>query len=154
MKILVAYYSLNGHARKIGGEIAKILKADVEEIKDTKERSNVISWQSSAFEDELHTPTKIQKPSKNSYDYDLVVIGTPIWDGLVPPVKAYLSNNNFKKVAFFSTFGAAAEDAFYVMSSICKKKPIATLEIQDRQVFNDGGMGRIKIFCREVMKNK
>ena len=154
MRVLVAYYSLNGHARKIGSEAAKILKADIEEIKDTKDRGNVISWQTSAFEDELHAPTRIQKPSKNSQDYDLVVIGTPIWDGLVPAVKAYLSTNKFKKIAFFSTFGAAAEDVFYVMSNICKKKPIATLEVQDRQAFSSEGMERIKVFCREVLKNK
>lgn len=154
MRVLVAYYSLNGHARKIGGEIAKILKADVEEIKDLKDRSRVISWQTSSFDEELKTPTKIEKPIKNPGDYDLVIIGSPIWDGLVPSVKQYLSRNKFKKVAFFSTFGAAAEDVFYVMEKITGKKPIATLEVQDRQAFNDEGMERIKVFCKEVMKNR
>ncbi|MBI3623949.1 hypothetical protein HY212_07775 [Candidatus Pacearchaeota archaeon] len=154
MKILVAYYSLNGHARKIGSEIAKILKADTEEIKDLKNRSMVISWQTSSFDEELKTPTKIGMPVKDSSSYDLVIIGTPIWDGLVPPVKSYLSNNKFKKVAFFSTFGAAAEDVFYVMEKICGKKPIATLEVQDRQAFSEDGERRIKEFCNAILKNK
>ena len=153
MKILVAYYSMNGHTRKIGNEIAKILKADIEEIKDLKDRNRIISWQTSSFDEELHTKTNIQKTEKSTLDYNLVITGTPIWDGIVPSVKTYLAKNKFKKVAFFSTFDAASEDAFYVMEKICKKKPVATLEVQDRQAFGEESMGRIKKFCREVLKS-
>ena len=106
-KILVVFYSLKGHTKKVGSEVAKLLKADIEEIKDLKDRSRIISWQTSAFDEELRTPTRIQKSEKNTLDYDLVIIGTPIWEGIVPGVKEYLSRNKFKKVAFFSTFDAA-----------------------------------------------
>jgi flavodoxin len=149
-KVLVAFYSLKGHTRKIGSEIAKLLKADIEEIKDLRDRSRLISWQTSAFEEDLKTATKIQKPEKNPLDYDLVIIGTPIWDGIVPAVKEYLTKNKFKKVAFFATFDAASEDAFYVMEKICKKKPIATLEVQDRQAFSEEAMIKIRNFCKKI----
>lgn len=150
MKILVAFYSLKGHTRKVGSEVAKLLKADIEEIKDLKDRSKIISWQTSAFDEELRTPTRIQKSEKDTLDYDLVIIGTPIWDGIVPSVKEYLAKNKFKKVAFFSTFDAASEDAFYVMEKICKKKPVATLEVQDRQAFSEEGMKKIVNFCKKI----
>ena len=155
MKILVAFYSRHGHTKKVGERIAKLLKADIEEISDTKDRSRLATWFISAFDEELRTPTRIKQISKDPSKYELVIIGTPIWDGIVPPVRAYLEMNKgkFKKLAFFSTFGASAEDAFYVMSEITGKKPTSTLEVQDRQIMVGEHEKRIKEFCREI-KNK
>lgn len=152
MKILVAYYSLYGHTGKVGERIAKLLNADVEAIKDTKNLSHLISWGVGAFDEELKKPTQIEKTKNQVREYDLVVIGTPIWDGITPPIKAYLMQNNFKKVAFFITSGAAAEDAAYLMSKLSKKKPVAVLEIQDRQVDNKEDKDLINEFCRKIKK--
>ena len=152
MKILVAFYSRHGNTKKVGEKIAKILKADIEEIRDLKDRSKLINWFESSFDEELRTTTKIFLTKNNSLDYNLVIIGTPIWSGVSPPVKAYLSKNKFKKTAFFSTFGASAENAFYVMEKL-SKKPIATLEIQDRQIKLEEDEKFIKDFCKEI-KNK
>ncbi len=154
MKSLVVFYSRHGHAKKIAEKVAKILKADVEELQDTKDRSMLATWFASAFDEELRTPTKIKTPTKDPSKYDLVIIGTPIWDGIVPPIRAYLemNKNKFKKVAFFSTFHASAEDAFYVMSGITGKKPIAILEVQDRQVMIGEDKPLINEFCREIKR--
>ena len=97
MKVLVAYYSRHGHTEKVGKKIAKILRADIEEIKDVKDRNHLKSWQESAFDEELRKPTRILFLDHNPLDYDLVVIGTPIWDGISPPVYNYLLENKFKK---------------------------------------------------------
>jgi len=152
MKILVAFYSRHGHTEKLAKEIAKILKADLEKLKDTKSREYVISWAKSSFDEELRTPTKIVPPKNNSLDYDLVIIGTQIWDGISPPVKDYLKNNKFKKVAFFATFGAAADDAFYQMGKIVGKNSIANLEVQDRQIDLGEDKKLVKEFCETVKK--
>ena len=68
MKILVAYYSRHGHTGKVGKQIAKILRADVEEIKDVKDRGHLKNWLQGAFDEELRTPTKIMPPKYNSLD--------------------------------------------------------------------------------------
>lgn len=152
MKILVVYFSKHGHAKRIGDEIAKALKADVETLEDTKDRIHLASWFKNAFDEDLRTPTKIKTPKLNPLNYDLVIVGTPIWDGIVPPVRAYLEmfKGKFKKVAFFSTFGASAENAFWHMEKACGKSPIATLEIQDRQVGNWEMGVRIKDFLGKL----
>ena len=150
MKTLVVYFSRHGHTEKVGRKIAKALRADVEEIKDVKDRSHLVSWSESSFDEELRTPTKIMPLKYNPLDYELVVIGTPIWDGISPPVKAYLSKNKFKKVAFFITFSAAAEDVAYVMEKLAGKKPVAVLELQDRQIDLKEDKKLIKGFCREI----
>ena len=154
MKTLVVYYSRHGHAKKISEKIAKIFKADIEEIVDIKNRDHIISWSKSAFDEELRTPTKIKKIKHDPKDYDLVIIGTPIWDGISPPVWAYLALNKgkFKKVAFFATFNAAAENACYNMENLSGKKPIATLELQDRQVNLGEHVKKIEDFCKAIKK--
>lgn len=144
MKVLVAYFSRHGHTKKVGKKIAKILKAEEEEIIDLKDRSKIINWFYSAFDEELKTPTKIQKLQYNPSDFDLVVIGTPIWDGIPPAVKEYL-RNKFKKVAFFITFGASAGDAPSDMARL-SKKPVAVLELQDRNLDDK----KIRSFCKEL----
>ena len=149
MKILVTYYSRHGHTEKVAKIIAKYMRADLEIIKDTKNRDNLISWSKSSFDEQLKTPTIIQPITYDTKDYDLIIIGTPIWDGITPPVKSYLKKNKFKKVAFFITFSAAAEDAAYQMEKI-SKKPKAVLELQDRQIDLKEHKKLIKDFCKKL----
>ncbi len=151
MKTLVAFYSRHGHTRIVGKRIARILGAEIEEIVDKKNRQGLATWFYNAFDEELRTPTKIEKVQHNPSDFDLVIVGTPIWDGISPAVKTYLSENKFKKVAFFVTFGASAENAAYVMESIIKKKPLAILELQDRQIMA-GANKEIRTFCKGLRR--
>ena len=129
--------------------IAKFMNADLEIIRDTKNREHLKSWEQGAFDEELRTPTKILPIKYNPKDYDLVIIGTPIWDGITPAVKTYLQKNKFKKTAFFITFGAAAEDAAYQMEKL-SKKPRAVLELQDRQIKLGAYRKLIKDFTRKL----
>lgn len=154
MKTLVVYYSRHGHAKTIAERIAKFFNADVEEVVDTKSRDHLISWKESAFDEQLRTPTHIMPSKFNPRNYDLVIVGTPIWDGISPPIWAYLSLNKgkFKKTAFFATFHAAAENACYFMGDLAGKKPLATLELQDRQVELGDHKKIIEDFCREIKK--
>ena len=152
MKTLVVFYSIHNHTKSVGELMGKFLRATVEELIDEKKRDHLISWSKSAFDEELKTPTKILPVKNNPKNFDLVIIGTPMWDGVTPAVKAYLSlySSKFKKVAFFATFNASAENAFYVMEKLSKKKPIATLEIQDRQIHVKDHKRMIKEFCRKI----
>jgi flavodoxin len=154
MKTLIVYYSRHNHTRIVGQEIAKKLGAEVEEIQDTKDRMGLFGWFNSAFDEELRTPTKIKSHLKDPSKYDLIVIGTPIWDGIVPCVLEYLkqNKNKFKKVAFFITFGASAENASYLMSEILNKKPLAVLELQDRKIILKKADKEISEFCGKLKK--
>ncbi len=154
MKILVTYYSRHGHTLTVAKKIAKQLDAEMEAIIDKKDRHSLKTWFLSAFNEELRTPTQIERVKNNPFDFDLVIIGTPIWDGITPPVRKYLSTYKFKKVAFFITFGASAEDAPYVMEKICQKKPVAILELQDREIMLGEADKKIKKFCQQIKKSK
>lgn len=153
MKTLVVLYSRHGHTRMVGKKISKILRADYEDVIDMRSRKDIISWAESAYDSDLRTPTKIKKPVKKPENYDLVVIGTPIWDGIVPAIKTYLKQEKFfGKVAFFSTYGASAENAFDVMASLSRSKPIATMGLQDREIILREDKKKIKMFCDKIKK--
>ena len=152
MKALVVYYSRHGHTRMIGEKIARIMKADVEEIIDLTDRSKVISWAESAYHPDIRKPTDIKKPKKDPMDYDLVIIGTPIWDGVTPPVRKYLESfDKWPNIAFFATFGASEGDAFETMQKMTKL-PKAVLGLQDRELILGEDEKKVKKFC-DMLKN-
>lgn len=134
-KILVAYYSQTGHTRQIAEETASALGADVDEIRDAGgarewPRSPGLLWKIVA-----KRPAEIAPAGKRPEDYDLVVIGTPIWMfRLSPPVRAFLRLNgaSFAQVAFFCTEGGAGgERAFGEMARIVGKEPVAKLIVTE-----------------------
>ena len=48
--------------------------------------------------------SSIQSPQKDPADYDLVVLGTPVWNmSLTPAIRSYITQhtNSFNRVAFF-----------------------------------------------------
>lgn len=152
MKSLVVFYSKNAHTKIIAKKVAAALGADMEEIVDLKDRSAIATWAKSAFNEELRTPTEIQTPKADVKQYDIVIVGTPIWDGVTPAVRAYLASVKPKKVAFFATFGASAEDACYEMEQIVGKKALAMMEIQDLQISRKEDEPRIKEFCGKILR--
>ncbi len=63
----------------------------------------------------------IHSPSKDPSEYDLVILGTPVWAGkMSSPLRSYIKTTagKFKTVAFFCTYKAPAEKA---PSSLSKK---------------------------------
>ncbi|MFH1248895.1 MAG: NAD(P)H-dependent oxidoreductase [archaeon] len=85
MKTLVVYYSRTGTTKKVASEIASILKCGIEEIIDLKNRSGPIGWINAGRDGMKKILSDISRIKKNPADYDLVIIGTPIWGGNVSP---------------------------------------------------------------------
>ena len=128
-KTLVVYYSRGGNTRKVGNEIANILHAEIEEIVPLKEKKGIIDWIISGRQGMSGEVVDIKPANKNPQDYDLVVVGTPIWAGyLSSPTRKYLreKRGKFRKVAFFSTASDDnGERAFKQMEEECGVSPVA-----------------------------
>jgi len=154
MKTLVAFYSRTGNTEKIGKLISKNINADIDTITDMKNRTRrIIGWLISGKDASQKSLTKI-KYKKDPSKYDLVIIGTPIWSWtLTPAIRTYLTENNgkFKKVAFFCTSGGNKGKAFEEMKNL-SKKPIATLEIRDKDVRKGHLQEELLKFCRKLGK--
>ncbi len=96
MKILVAYYSKTGNTRRVAKEVAKRLGADIDEIKDLKNRDGIGGWIGSGVDALKENLTKIEV-KKDPGEYDLVIVGTPVWAGkTTPATRTYVVENKSK----------------------------------------------------------
>ncbi|MFW9985430.1 MAG: flavodoxin family protein [Candidatus Odinarchaeota archaeon] len=134
MKRLVIYYSRTGTTKRIGEKIAASLVADLDEILDQKSRKGVIGWLRAGRDSQTDKMTEI-KVQKNPNDYDMIIIGTPIWaNNFTPAVRTYLTQFSLKgkKVAFFTTQGGDEPiDALAEMKEMVTESDIiATLSIK------------------------
>ena len=108
LKSLVVYYTRTGNARFVAETIAAEIGSDVEEVIDMKKRSGVLGYLSGGKDARQGKETQIAPSTKSPADYDLIIVGTPIWAARpTPAVTTYLKKNNFsgKKVAVFFTQG-------------------------------------------------
>ena len=123
MKSLVVYYSRTGNAKFIAETIAAGLGADLEEVIDLKSRQGRLSFLSAGKDATQGKETEIAQTKRTPTDYDLIIIGQPIWAGSpTPAIRTYLNKNDFsgKKVALFfsdSNLGQAAEKTKALMSN-------------------------------------
>lgn len=108
MKTLVVYYSKAGHTKAIAERIAQEMGADIEEIHEVSRRGNVRS----AFDAIFKRMPAIRAMSHSLSDFDLVIIGTPVWaQGPAPAIQVLLSSANLqgKVVALFCTMGGVGD---------------------------------------------
>jgi len=148
MKTLVAYYSRTGNTKKAAEIISRNIGADIDEVTDKKNRKKIIGWLMAGKDAAGKKLTEISY-KKDPEEYDIVVIGTPIWSWTVTPaIRTYLAVNKLRNVAFFCTEGSSGgKKAFKEMQRI-SKKPIATLELTDKKI--DDSREKIKGFCEKI----
>ena len=114
---VVAYYSRTGVTRKVAEQLAALLDADLEEIREAKDRSGVLGLLGAGRDSTLKREAELTS-EHNVEGRKTVVIGMPIWGFRPPPaVRSYLKKVNLagKKVCAFCTFygsgGGRALDA-------------------------------------------
>jgi len=151
MKILVTFYSRDGHSKSVGEKIASILGAEIDEIRDMKNRSGIVGWLVSGKDAATNKITEIENKIDPT-SYDLVIIGTPIWVGTVTPaVRAYLKKYKLNKVAFYCTCDDKQTKAWADMEKL-SGTPVATMEMPDK-ILKAGGEefeNKIKEFCEKI----
>ncbi|MGD1000573.1 MAG: flavodoxin [Candidatus Brocadiia bacterium] len=120
---LIAYYSRTGGTRKVAEQLAAILDADLEVIREAKDRSGVLGLLSAAWDSTLKREADLA--SKHSGEgRKTIVIATPIWGFRPPPaVRSYLRKVNLagKKVCAVCTFYGMGGD--WVLDAIAAMVP-------------------------------
>ncbi len=151
---LVVYYSLTGHTRQIAETIAAMHEADLEAIEDTFNRDTVLGRPRSAIEGLLGLRSSITPPKHDPGEYDLVVVGTPVWAArLSSPVRAYLSQQraSLERVAFFCTQGGiGGKWALQNMAAVSSQRPIAHMIISESQLNTQVAEEKIARFVKEI----
>lgn len=154
MKTLIVYYSRSGNTRGATNLISDPLDCDVEELIDTKSRSGPLGFIRAGRDATGRKLTTLEAIKNDPSEYDLVVIGTPLWGGnMTPAVRTYITENSdkFKKVAFFSTAGSSdSTKLFNEMEEIINQTPIATLSIIGAEVKSGEYKTKIEKFVNEI----
>lgn len=153
-RTLLVYYSRSGTTRRVALAIAQALEADVEEIVDETPRSGVLGYLRSIVDATLRRPASLQPPKLKPADYDVVIVGTPVWSARISsPVRTYLNRHcdGVREVAFFCTCGGrGGRSVLRQMKRLMQKTPVARLIVRERKVRRDTFAKPVERFAREV----
>lgn len=135
MNILIVYYSRSGNTEQLAKEIAAGCKADIDRIVDDGvDRSGLWGYLRSGWQAASGDTPAIGHPHRSPADYDLVVIGSPVWNwSLAAPVRTYAQRHaaQFKQLAFFCTEGGSGERRLFdELQRLCGKPARATLAVK------------------------
>lgn len=157
MQILIAYYSRTGITKKLALELAKTSGADVEEIVDSNRRAGVLGYIVSGREALAKKLAVIEAPKLDVSEYDLLIVGTPLWAGTMSsPVRAYLHavKEKIGKVAFFVTQqGTGQEKVFKILEDYCGRPSVANMSALSKEVMRGDIKEKITDFIKQYEEN-
>ena len=107
MKTLIVYYSRTNVTKGIAEKLQKELDCDIEEITDDGKYNGKLGFLKGGMNASMGRSSDINPITKNPADYDLVIIGTPVWaSNMAAPVFTYLIQNKdkIKNMASFCSF--------------------------------------------------
>jgi flavodoxin len=149
-KVLIVYYSRSGNTRSVAQALSIELGCPKEELVDMRRRSGLLGIARSGLDGLLGRETALCAPLHDVSEYDLVIVGTPVWNRSVSaPVRTYLGRNRgrFRNVAFFATHSFGRSRAFEQMAEIAQKSPCATLVVTEREIDDAEVLAKMRDFA-------
>lgn len=141
MNVLIAYYSRSGITKNVVDILKDKINADIEEITDNDYYKGKIGWLKGGFNASTDRLTEINPTSKNPLNYDLTIIGSPVWaSNIATPISTYINKNKkeFTKIAGFVTCGSGGgENALNKMKEESGKKLEAKMILTAKDIEND-----------------
>ena len=160
MKVLVVYYTRKGTTKKVAELISHKLKCECEEIIDKKERKKfIIGFLTSGRDATREFLADIKNIQHNPNLYDLIILGTPIWNKrMTPAIRAYISENKtkFNNLCFFCTHlkRIGMGITFEQMAKLSEVTPILNLEITKYDIKKGYHLEKIDKFVLELNTKK
>jgi len=154
MKTLVVYYSRTGNTKFVAEKIATQLNADICEVIDKKSRRGRLGFVRGGYESIRKKLAEIEV-SKTIDNYDLLIIGSPVWaNGITPAIRTFIYHNDFsnKQIACFVTLkGADPKKALDTMKeAISPNVSFAELGITDDLKNREDAEKQIIEWCNEI----
>src|SRR6478752_7099448 len=96
-KALVVFYSRTQTTKRVAERVSALAGADVEEIVDYENRLGLRGYVYSALDATFERSTPIHELIHDPAAYDVVLIGTPVWNASVSaPVRRFLEEHGRK----------------------------------------------------------
>ncbi|HEY9058942.1 MAG TPA: flavodoxin [Pseudobacteroides sp.] len=155
-RILIVYYTQSGNSKFVAETIAQEIKADTLEIKTKKSLPKSTFFK--LFVGGMQVVFKI-KPDllpvdKKPMDYDMVIIGTPVWaSSFASPFNTFFSQIDIKgkKIALYCCYGGSKGKTFDNMKNVLNGNQfIGELEIKSPLEDKSEGIRRIKEWVKTI----
>ena len=157
MRTLIVYYSRSGKTRNIAEVIAKKLGAELEEIVDHRNRKGILGFFTSGNEAHLKRSISINRLKNEPAQYDLIIVGTPIWAGnLSSPIRSFLMEYKevLPKLAFFTIgLGSDPQNILLEVEEMIRQKPIAVMNITHRDTKKQLDLELVGTFIQNIKQN-
>ena len=137
-KVLVVYFSRSGATRKVAEVLHERLGGEMVEIHTRQYPKGIRGYLRAGLDSVIGRSIPIRFNPLNDSSYDLVVIGTPVWNASVSaPIRNFITHAlpETQRVAFFLTQGGSGDKrVFSQMEDLAGKHPLATLAIAESEV--------------------
>jgi flavodoxin len=151
---IVVVFSLTGHTRRVGAEIAQRLGCPMVEITEPRPRRGALAYLRSGFEALFGRLPRIKAIDRNLRDFSLLVIGTPVWVGhMSSPVRSFLFRHrgDIGKLSAFCTMGGRdPAKTFTDITSVSGKLPVATLATSEHELGSPQHAARLDEFIAAI----
>lgn len=146
-RILIVYFSRTGYTQRVAESLAQMLDAQLEPITEPRSRRGFFGYIRSAREAMRRRDVDLAALAADPGDFDLVLIGTPVWASHPSSPARTLAmrwQGRVKRVALFCTLGGSgAEAALADLQLALGQAPVATLALTDREL--DAGTAAPKL---------
>lgn len=153
-RILVVLYSRTGHTDLVARQIAARCHADIEVIEELTDREGVSGYLRSATEAILGLRPPIKRGRHRPGDYDLVVVGTPVWFWSVSsPIRSWLHRHRgaLRNVAVFCTCGGSGHTkVLNDLERLCGHPALARLSLTERAAMHCQQDPTFQSFLRDL----
>ncbi len=155
MDTLIVYYSRTGTTRRLALALADALHANVAEIECDRYGSGPFNYLRAGYDSVRGNLPSIEIPETRYADYDLVVLGAPVWTSYPAlPLRAFLAGNPQlpSRVGLFFTYGghSAAAQAQAQVEALLPQPVTAVLAVKSGEVGDDELAPRIADFTDQL----
>jgi flavodoxin len=153
-KILIVFYSRSGSTRTLARALADELDCAIEELIDRRKRQGLVGYLRTAIDGLFARTTELAEIQHDPAEYDLVIIGTPIWSrSLSAPIRTYFQQNHgrFRDAAFFLTHGGTGRQrVFDQMAELALVPPRAVLGVTEREMDGAQFLSKARAFADQL----
>ena len=135
-KILIVYYSLTGTTRYVAETLRESISAEMLELKPKKDLNpkGGMKFVWGGAQANMKIKPKLLPFDTNPLDYDLVIIGTPVWSWtFTPPIRSFVSKFDLsdRKVALWTCSEGSGDKAMSrFKKAMSESELVSTIQFQ------------------------
>ncbi|TQV82236.1 flavodoxin family protein [Denitrobaculum tricleocarpae] len=157
LRVLIIYYSRTGTTKKLAKVLAEMLNADLAEIRCDRYRPGIFRYLRAGYDSVRIKLPPIRFPPMAPHDYDLVLIGGPVWTSYPAlPLRSFLAHPPGlpPRIGLFLTYGGHSDPvvAFEAMAASLSQPVAERLAVKAQHVADGSYVTAARAFAEVLSK--